>query len=74
MHCDYVHAAPFPICNEALMIRVRIDHTHPIVCRYLLETTELGGRLDKTKRPRSCITEVWYDKDPSLLKGPERRA
>jgi hypothetical protein len=36
----------------------------------VVEATEWGGPLDETGK-----TEVpWHDKDPSLLKGPERRA
>jgi hypothetical protein len=32
------------------------------------DATEWGGPLDETGKP-----QVWHDKGPSLLKGPERR-
>jgi hypothetical protein len=49
-------------------IRVRIDPPHPLVCR----KRRLNGAVRKNRGPMS--QQVWHDKDPSLLKGPERRA
>jgi hypothetical protein len=53
-------------------IRVRIDPPHPLVCR----KRRLNGAVLRMRpeKPRSRVTQVWHDKDPSLLKGPECRA
>jgi hypothetical protein len=49
-------------------IRVRIDPPHPLVCR----KRRLNGAVlqMRPEKPRSRVTAG----DPSLLKGPERRA
>jgi hypothetical protein len=49
-------------------IRVRIDPPHPLVCR----ERRLNDETEKNRGPVS--QQVWHHKDPSLLKGPERRA
>jgi hypothetical protein len=51
-------------------IRVRIDPPHPLVCR----KRRLNGAVLRM-RPvnRGPVSQqVWHDKDPSLLKGPEQ--
>jgi hypothetical protein len=47
-------------------IRVRIDHPHPLVCH----KRRLNGAVHRMRpeKPR----QVWHDKYPSLLTGPER--
>jgi hypothetical protein len=52
-------------------IRVRID-PDPLVCR----KRQLNGAIlrMRLKNQGPLLQQVWYDKDPSLLKGPERRA
>jgi hypothetical protein len=51
-------------------IRVRIDPPHPFVCR----KRRLNGAVLRMKNRGPVPQQVWHDKDPSLLKGPERRA
>jgi hypothetical protein len=55
-------------------IRVRIDPPHPRMCRNR-RLNEAVLRL-RPGKPRLCVTAgvARYLKDPSLLKGPERRA
>jgi hypothetical protein len=49
-------------------IRVRIDPSYPLVCR----KRRLIGAVLRNRGPVS--QQVSHDKDPYLLKGPERRA
>jgi hypothetical protein len=57
--------------NFPVRIQVRIDPPHPLVCR----KRRLNGadETGKTEAP-AMSQQVWHDKDPFLLKGPERRA
>ena len=58
--------------TNPLRIQVRIDPLHPFVCR----KSRLNGavlRIETGKRG-PVSQQVWQDKDPSLLKGPKRRA
>jgi hypothetical protein len=57
---------------KPVRIRVRIDPPHPLVCR----KRQLNGAVLRM-RPENrgpVSQQVLHDKDPSLLKGPERRA
>jgi hypothetical protein len=53
-------------------IRVRIDPPHTPVCRKRRLNRAVPRMRPKNGGPVS--QQVWHDKDPSLLKGPERRA
>jgi hypothetical protein len=57
---------------EPVRIRVRIDPPHPLVCRKRRLNGEVLRMRPENRGPVS--QQVWHDKDPSLLKGPERRA
>jgi hypothetical protein len=48
----------------------RIDPPQPHVCR----KRRLIGAVLPTRLEKPVSQKVWHDKDPSLLKGPERRA
>jgi hypothetical protein len=55
------------------VIQIRIDPPYPLVCRK--KQLNGGGLSDETEKKRGPVSkQVWHVKDPSLLKGPERRA
>jgi hypothetical protein len=55
-------------------IRVRIGSLHPLASgKRRLNGAVLRMRPQKV-RPRPMSQQMWHDKDPYLLKGPERRA
>jgi hypothetical protein len=61
-----------PNCFSPVRIRVRIGPLHPLVCR----KRRLNGAVLRMRpeKPDPASQQVWHDKDPFLLKGPERRA
>jgi hypothetical protein len=67
----YNNKKNFKFHFSPVRIRVRIDPPHPLVCR----KRRLNGAvlLMRPEKSRSQVT-AGEDKDPSLLKGSERRA
>jgi hypothetical protein len=56
---------------DIVRIRVRIGSQHPLVC---LKRRLNGAVLQlRPEKVRPVSQQLWHDKDPSPLKGPERR-
>jgi hypothetical protein len=68
----YMVAFLFTITSYPVRIRVRIDPPHPLVC---CKRRLNGWSFGWDRKNRGLVShKVWHGKDPSLLKGPERRA
>jgi hypothetical protein len=69
----FLHRKIFPsIFFDPVRIWVRIYPPHPLVCRKRRMNGARSFGWDRKNRG-SVSQKVWHDKDPSLLKGHERR-
>ena len=86
----YIYISTFSFFHlfNPVRIRVRIGSPHPLVCRKrrligdpwgsgleYIKGDCMGRSFGWDRKNRGPVSQqVWHDKDPSLLKGPERRA
>jgi hypothetical protein len=69
---DLIYNYKLSLSHNPVRIRVRIYPPHPNVCPKRLL---IGRSFGWDRKNRGLVSQqAWHDKDPSLLKGGERRA